>query len=217
MTDIGNVCQSLTFLAKVRHSVAEDPLNVSLTPELVAYVEARVASGSFRSRSEVVRHALRTLGMREPLPGPSHGSPVPSDVSPGPPAAGGASTVPGGPGRPDPDPALDAKIRELVEPARAVRDRIRKVVFGQRCTDPRILVRRLRSSSDLLPGPSEHAPGSDLTADLLVRSIGAPLLGGLQEMEFEIQARLGLHMFVEFEHVWLERGHPDDVVVVLPL
>ena len=213
MTDIGNVCQSLTFLGKLGHSVAEDPLNVSLTPELVAYVEARVASGSFRSRSEVVRHALRALGMREPLPGPSPGSPPP-------PAAGGSSVVPGEPGRPGGpglDPALDAKIRELVEPARAVRDRIRKVVFGQRCTDPRILVRRLRSSSGLLPDRSEQAPGSDLIADLLVRSIGAPLLGGLQEMEFEIQARLGLHMFVEFEHVWLERGNRDDVVVVLPL
>ena len=34
-------------------------LNVSLTPELTAYVGERVASGRYRSASEVIRHALR--------------------------------------------------------------------------------------------------------------------------------------------------------------
>ena len=35
--------------------------NVSLTPELEAFVDGRVASGRFRSASEVVRAALRLL------------------------------------------------------------------------------------------------------------------------------------------------------------
>ena len=36
-------------------------LNVSLTPELVAFVNAQVASGRYASASEVVRAALRRL------------------------------------------------------------------------------------------------------------------------------------------------------------
>jgi antitoxin ParD1/3/4 len=36
-------------------------LNVSLTPGLVAFVEAQVASGRYASASEVVRAALRGL------------------------------------------------------------------------------------------------------------------------------------------------------------
>ena len=36
-------------------------LNVSLTPELVAFVAAQVASGRYASASEVVRAALRRL------------------------------------------------------------------------------------------------------------------------------------------------------------
>lgn len=36
-------------------------LNVSLTPELVAFVAAQVASGHYVSASEVVRTALRRL------------------------------------------------------------------------------------------------------------------------------------------------------------
>ena len=36
-------------------------LNVSLTPELVAFVTAQVASGRYASASEVVRAALRRL------------------------------------------------------------------------------------------------------------------------------------------------------------
>ena len=35
--------------------------NVSLTPEIEAFVAGRVASGRFRSASEVVRAALRLL------------------------------------------------------------------------------------------------------------------------------------------------------------
>ena len=41
-------------------------LNVSLTPELSAYVGGRVASGQYRSASEVVRAALRLLQREEP-------------------------------------------------------------------------------------------------------------------------------------------------------
>jgi antitoxin ParD1/3/4 len=36
-------------------------LNASLTPELVAFVAAQVASGRYASASEVVRAALRRL------------------------------------------------------------------------------------------------------------------------------------------------------------
>ena len=36
-------------------------LNVSLTPELADYIAAQVASGRYRSASEVVRDALRLL------------------------------------------------------------------------------------------------------------------------------------------------------------
>ena len=41
--------------------------NVSMTPELERYVVARVASGDYRSASEVVRVALRLLREREPV------------------------------------------------------------------------------------------------------------------------------------------------------
>jgi antitoxin ParD1/3/4 len=40
-------------------------LNVSLTPELAAFVTSRVASGRYLSASEVVREALRLLEERE--------------------------------------------------------------------------------------------------------------------------------------------------------
>lgn len=39
--------------------------NVSLTPELEAFVDSKVASGRYRSASEVVRAALRLLDERE--------------------------------------------------------------------------------------------------------------------------------------------------------
>jgi antitoxin ParD1/3/4 len=39
--------------------------NVSLTPELEALVDRKVASGRYRSASEVVRAALRLLDERE--------------------------------------------------------------------------------------------------------------------------------------------------------
>jgi antitoxin ParD1/3/4 len=39
--------------------------NVSLTPELEALVDAKVASGRYRRASEVVRAALRLLDERE--------------------------------------------------------------------------------------------------------------------------------------------------------
>lgn len=48
-------------------------LNVSLTPELAAYVGGRVASGRYRSASEVVRAAIRLLRREEPGTGaPEH-------------------------------------------------------------------------------------------------------------------------------------------------
>lgn len=41
--------------------------SVSLTPELTGYVAAQVATGRYRSASEVVRAALRLLQREEPL------------------------------------------------------------------------------------------------------------------------------------------------------
>ncbi|MBM1174967.1 type II toxin-antitoxin system ParD family antitoxin [Microvirga arabica] len=43
--------------------------NVSLTPELESLVDSKVASGRYRSASEVVRAALRLLDERERLLG----------------------------------------------------------------------------------------------------------------------------------------------------
>lgn len=40
-------------------------MNVSLTPELEAFVHAQVASGQYASASEVVRQSLRLLGEYE--------------------------------------------------------------------------------------------------------------------------------------------------------
>lgn len=40
---------------------ARDSLNVSLTPELIAWIAAQVTSGRYRSASEVVRTAIRLL------------------------------------------------------------------------------------------------------------------------------------------------------------
>jgi len=42
-------------------------MNLSLTPELEAWIDGRVASGLYRSSSEVVREALRVLREREEL------------------------------------------------------------------------------------------------------------------------------------------------------
>ena len=42
-------------------------MNVSLTPELERYVQAKVASGMYNSASEVVREGLRLLVEREVL------------------------------------------------------------------------------------------------------------------------------------------------------
>lgn len=40
-------------------------LNISLTPELDQFIDARVASGRYQSASEVVRDGLRALEERE--------------------------------------------------------------------------------------------------------------------------------------------------------
>lgn len=45
-------------------------MNVSLTAELEAYVQAKVASGLYGSASEVVREALRLLKERDRVYGP---------------------------------------------------------------------------------------------------------------------------------------------------
>jgi antitoxin ParD1/3/4 len=50
--------------------------NVSLTPELEALVDSKVASGRYRSASEVVRAALRLLDERERRLGSSSKNPL---------------------------------------------------------------------------------------------------------------------------------------------
>jgi len=42
-------------------------MNVNLTPELVALVERKIASGLYNNRSEVVREALRLLAEQDRL------------------------------------------------------------------------------------------------------------------------------------------------------
>jgi len=60
-------------------------LNVSLTPELTAYIGQQVASGRYRSASEVVRASLRllqrdgTVGSQQPSPPPA----APNGTDPG--------------------------------------------------------------------------------------------------------------------------------------
>ena len=44
---------------------SKSTLNVSLTPELTAMITAKVATGHYRSASEVVRAALRLLDERD--------------------------------------------------------------------------------------------------------------------------------------------------------
>jgi antitoxin ParD1/3/4 len=51
--------------------------NVSLTPEMEAFIDGRVASRRFRSASEVVRAALRLLEEEERKNERKHQGPVP--------------------------------------------------------------------------------------------------------------------------------------------
>jgi antitoxin ParD1/3/4 len=44
-------------------------LNVSLTPELTCYISGLLATGRYRSASEMLRAALRFLQWKEPLEG----------------------------------------------------------------------------------------------------------------------------------------------------
>ncbi len=59
-------------------------LNVSLTPELTAYVAAQVVSGRYRSASEVLRAGLRLLQRDDPA------------ATVAPPSASGRDRVDGG-------------------------------------------------------------------------------------------------------------------------
>jgi antitoxin ParD1/3/4 len=62
MTRIDSFCYSpQTFYQE------QNPMNVSLTPELDRFVAKRVASGRYTSASEVVREGLRLLEQQERL------------------------------------------------------------------------------------------------------------------------------------------------------
>ncbi len=54
-----------SFLLRTSSMAVRKTRNVSLTPELEALVDSKVASGRYRSASEVVRAALRLLDERE--------------------------------------------------------------------------------------------------------------------------------------------------------
>ena len=56
-------------------------LNVSLTPEFTAYIANQVASGRYRSASEVVRAGLRLLQRDEPNGAAAPARPTVSDSS----------------------------------------------------------------------------------------------------------------------------------------
>ena len=59
--------------------------NVSLTPQIEAFINDRVASGRFRSASEVVRAALRLLEedeRRRELPSQLSGHGLPQSLTP---------------------------------------------------------------------------------------------------------------------------------------
>jgi Arc/MetJ-type ribon-helix-helix transcriptional regulator len=160
-------------------------MNVSLTAGLIAYIDARVDSGSFRSRSEVVRHALRILERKEPL----------RQASADPPAAPAAP-----PSRSDSDLARDPEIQRLIAPLRAARDRIQDVVREGHCASPRILIREVHVSPvPLWPGHVPNADGPVLTVELLVNAPGGPRLGVREEMEHILQHRVGILIDVEYD------------------
>lgn len=60
---IGSDCQSMASLATMAMNVKTR--NISLTPEIDAFIAGRLASGRFNSASEVVRAALRLLEEEE--------------------------------------------------------------------------------------------------------------------------------------------------------
>jgi antitoxin ParD1/3/4 len=55
----------VSYTAKLLAMIVRKTRNVSLTPELEAFIDSTVASGRYRSASEVVRAALRLLSERE--------------------------------------------------------------------------------------------------------------------------------------------------------
>jgi antitoxin ParD1/3/4 len=181
-------------------------MNVSLTPGLIAYIDARVGSGSFRSRSEVVRHALRILEKKEPLRRSSAEPQAPP---------------PERPSRSDPDLALKPEIQRLIEPLRAARDRIQEVVREGHCANPRILIRETHVSPvPLWPGHVPEVDGPVLSAELLVNAPGGPQLGVREEMEHVLQHRVGILIQVEYdEPSWAGAAAQDrkGTIGILPL
>ena len=56
---------------------SKSSLNVSLTPELTAFIAAKLATGRYRSASEVVRAALRLLDEQDHRQERLGGTPAP--------------------------------------------------------------------------------------------------------------------------------------------
>jgi antitoxin ParD1/3/4 len=57
----------MLFVGICCYSRCEDPVNISLTPELEQMVDDRVKSGRYASASEVIREGLRLLEEQEQL------------------------------------------------------------------------------------------------------------------------------------------------------
>lgn len=197
----------------------EDPIHVSLTPDLEAWVQSLVTSGSYRSKSEVVRHALRTLRKREPgmaaILRSAGGVATTSAAAPGPTGPGAGPPAPAPTTDPVVEAARAAEIRELVEPLRKVAGVIREVVLENGCVDPRILIKRRRPA----PGAARSFGDSEpkLTSAILVKQLDIRFPGNDFVLSDELHQRVPMLVFFEFEDHLEVYTRPEDVVAVLPL
>jgi len=212
----------------------ETPVNVSLTEDLEAFVNALVGSGLFRSRSEVVRHALRELRKREvgpaawpatsPVASGGLGRPdrdrvaAPEVKGSGRGEEGSAAVRPAPPEDPIVEAAVAAEIEELVAPLRRIEPIIREVVVQEGCADPRIMILRKRDAPrDSGPSVGAGMPAPKLEAELLVKRLDVRFPGTEFVLIDEIHKRCRVIVFVRFEDRLDVAPRSLDVVRVLPL